>query len=365
LLDLILANTPRITRNLMDFTTGERLELIERYRRLGLIGNKDALNNPHQFAKRLADDSVAVAICRILNDFRPLDRIADSLWTAASESQQLIYSVVALAQHCYRPGVRYSILQAIAGPSRPIADLFNQVPLRLAHNVINNEFVVVLNSALGERVLQRISRITPLYLQNTFTSLAIALAPQVNRRAIMKRSPEARLVGRLLDYDKVVYPILGPAAAEEFYISIQPYWEWNSRYWEQRALLTAENDLPTALQYSRHAVAIEYHQYPLTTLGKLLIRQMQTVPSQRDSAYEEAFITLSSAIDLEAKRRRVTVHPYSTLFLGTLSFFELGGVLTYGKQIKVADYLLEARRFFPNDPRIDETIERLHRTILG
>ena len=49
----------------------------------------------------------------------------------------------------------------------------------------------------------------------------------------MRRSPEARLAGRLFDADKVVKPLLD-SDAEEFYVTVQKLWEWNSRYWEQR-----------------------------------------------------------------------------------------------------------------------------------
>lgn len=76
----------------------------------------------------------------------------------------------------------------------------------------------------------------------------------------MRRSPEARLAGRIFDADKIVKPLLG-SAAEDFYVSVQKQWEWNSRYWEQRALLAADTDLHIALQYARYAVAIEFHPF--------------------------------------------------------------------------------------------------------
>ena len=93
----------------------------------------------------------------------------------------------------------------------------------------------------------------------------------------MRRSPEARLAGRLFDGDKIVKPLLD-SAAEQFYVESQKLWEWNSRYWEQRALLKADSDLVTALRYAKQAVAIENHPFPLTTLAKLLLKTIEAEP---------------------------------------------------------------------------------------
>lgn len=103
---------------------------------------------------------------------------------------------------------------------------------------------------------------------DAFVSLATVLASYVNRDAIRRQLPEARLAGRLLDLDDTVRPSLGEAT-DQFYLKIKPYWEWNSRYWEQRALLELDRDDKLALMYAQHAVGIERHPLPLTTLAKV------------------------------------------------------------------------------------------------
>lgn len=358
-IDVVFGDRGRSTCKLRPLTLDECQQLVERFRGYGLVGASDAIKRPREFAARLSGDPIAVAVCRILNDFRPLDNIVESLWSAAAAADRIPYLCVALAQHCYRVGLRYSLLQAITGPGAPIARLLDSdIPLRLAPSAVDDDFVVALNAIIADRILHRASRRESVSLVSAFVQLASALAPHVNRKAIMRRSPEARLIGRLFDADKVVRPLLD-TAAEGFYVSVQSCWEWNSRYWEQRALLAAEADVDAALQYARHAVAIERHPFSLTTMGKILLMQMEKAPGAVEGVYGEAFETLSAAIELEARRSRITVHPFATLLSGTARYCERGGVLTANQRARIDCYYAEAQALFARDAMIDAVLRRL------
>jgi hypothetical protein len=89
--------------------------LIEVYVKHGLLGTSDVVRKRASFVKSLTSDPIAVACCRILNDFRPLDKIIDSLIEAASELALTRYLTAALAYRCHRSGVRYEVLAAISG----------------------------------------------------------------------------------------------------------------------------------------------------------------------------------------------------------------------------------------------------------
>lgn len=358
-LDLVLGDYRYTKSRLLDLSSNECRQLLERYRQFGLVGARLAVKTPRGFAKRLQGEPVAVSVCQILNDFRPLDAIVASLWDAADEDDRLAYLSVALAQHCYSAGLRYSILQAIMGSKKPVDRFFGvNVPLRLAINADQDEFVVAINAIIAERILRRTVRHDASILGRTFSGIASALVAHVNRRAIMRRSPEARLAGRLFDADKIVRPLLG-AGADEFYSSAQKDWEWNSRYWEQRALLVAETDLGTSLQYARHAVAIEQHPFPLTTLGKILLKRMEVVPEERDVMFAEAFERLTTAIEQEVVHSRVTVHPFSTLLSGASRYLELGGSLSLRQKSALNGYSGEARYRFAGDQLIAAAQRRL------
>jgi len=113
----------------------------------GLIGVAEGVHNASLFANRLKDDTIAIAICRILNDFRPLEKIVDSLWEATPEGHRLPYLCAALAMHCHAVGLRYSILQKIAGQKSSLSNLFeNAVPLGLTTQTEDDEFVVPMNA---------------------------------------------------------------------------------------------------------------------------------------------------------------------------------------------------------------------------
>lgn len=357
-IELVLGAQAASYMGLGGLDLNESLQLLERYREFGLVASSAALKDPTRFARELLGEPAAVAICRILNDFRPLGRIIDSLWDAASEEERLPYMCVALSEYCHKTGLIYSLLQRIAGPRMPIGPLFDVAkPLPLAESAIDSEYVVAYNSVIADRLLHKIARTDRATMLEVFLALAEALAPHVNRLAIMARSPEARLAGRLFDFDKVVGPLL-KESAHEFYLRSQPEWEWNSRYWEQRALLAAESDLQTAVQYARHAVAIEHHPYPLTTLGTVLLREMEATPSRRDLIFAEAFDVLCQAIDAEAKRSRITVHPFCTLLHGAARFREAGGELTQ-KQRRLLDvHVNVARSRFRADPQVVSVLQR-------
>jgi hypothetical protein len=162
----------------------------------------------------------------------------------------------------------------------------------------------------------------------------------------------------LFDVDKVARPLLG-LATEDFFNSVQEQWAWNSRYWEQRALLVAETDPARATQHARHAVAIERHSYPLTTLGKILFMEMENSPQERERLFREALDVLCEAIDAEAQRYRVTVHPYAVLLAGTSRFLELGGSLSSEQRRRVTECEGEAQYRFSGDPLVEAATRRL------
>ncbi len=358
-IDVLLGGLGRFSGHLKLFSVNESEQLLEQYRRFGLVGDSFATRKPRDFANQIHREPVAIQVCQILNDFRPLERIVDSLWKAAEDGDRLPYVCVALAQYCYSAGIRYSILQAIMGPMKPVGRLMGRVPLRLVENAVQDDFVVAINATLAERVLRRTAERETDTLLSAFQGLARGLAPHVNRKAVMRRSPEARLAGRLFDADKVVKPLLGAAEAESFYVSVQKLWEWNSRYWEQRALLQAESDLSAGLQFARHAVAIERHPFPLTTLGKLLLREMELSPTERASVFDEAFETLSNAIESAVRLSRISVHPFSTLLTGVARYIEIGGTLTTEQRAILDGYRIEARSKFSGDPLVEGALRRL------
>lgn len=370
----VLADTAFVTRDQLSLTKVEVERLIDSYVSHGVVGDHIVLKDPKDretFSRRLSGDPIAIACCRILNDFRPLDRIVDDIIADATKPALDRYLCTALAQHCFMGGVRYEVLIG-AMNAVSIKDQFNkQTPLPLTYFDTSNSFVIAESSIMAELVLTRIATQDGERLLKIFVALAREIGPRVNRQTVRKRTPEARLSGRLFDYDDVTAKFLGDRA-ERFYVETQAVWQWNSRYWEQVALLNLSiyrhspdtqkgiTALEKAVQHARHAVATELHPFGLTTLGKILMTKM-LVPGQNMTAlYSEAFDKLTKAIELEASWSRIAAQPYVSLFSGTVKFLELSGVLSNKQKNKLRGFLLSAEQRLAREPDVQELIEALN-----
>lgn len=333
-------------------------QLIERLRRSGLLGDAEAVHSPKKFASRLAGDPVAIATCRALNNFRPLEVILRSLWNDAAEAARRSYAMAALGEHCYSGGLFYPVLEA-AHPNPKLKDQLQfDCPLPLAY-AEDGDFVLPLHPVIADRVLHMLSREKPGLLLEVFCSLAKALAPYVNRRTAIDRTPEARLAARLFNAERVTRPLLGQLAGD-FYVSTRESWEWNSRYWEQRALFTQATDIDAAIQFARHAVAIEAHPYPWTTLASLLAKKMEATSVGVEALYTEIFDLLNKVLRQESARSwRPTPHPYWALFHATNVYLEKSGRLPPRKREWVLEQIRYCERTFSRDAKLNAAAEQI------
>jgi hypothetical protein len=271
--------------------------------------------------------------------------------------------------------VRFELLAAVAGRGGWNEQFSVPHPLPLAYvDVSDDDYVVPLNATVAARVLDLASREDQDLLLESFIRLANGLAPRVNRDAIRQRNPEARLAGRLFDYDTIVSGFLG-GRAEKFYLATQKTWQWNSRYWEQVALLylaryqsqpstvEGKDALKLAVQHARHAVAIELHPFPLTTLGKVLLGQLREAGVQRSTIYYQAVGFLTRAIRIERSWARPTVQPFITLFRGTREFVATGGKLNARQMVIVQSLIRQAKANFADDIEMLQSISEVEAVI--
>ena len=227
----------------------------------------------------------------------------------------------------------------------------------------DGDFVLPLHPAVGERLLGYLAREKRPLLAALFRSLAQALAPYVNRQTIIDRSPEARLAGRLFNAERVVRPLLRERA-QDFYQGVQAAWQWNSRYWEQRAILTQAENIDHAIQFARHAVAIEEHPFPKTTLASLIVRKMELGNGPDELLFDETYSLLETALRDEATRGwRPTPHPYSVLFHSISVFLKSGGRISVKRQNWIKDRIEFCNRSFPRDAGLIGVGDRILRRL--
>lgn len=342
----------------------EAIQLVSNYVGQGFSASENAARNPERFAERLVGEPISVAGCHILNNMRPIDGIVESTYNAADKPARARYLIAALAQFCFAGGIRYEILTSSVGAKGISEQLKAAHPLPITFFDSANGFIMPLNSTLAVRTLER----APIHdVAKAFERLAHGIAPRVNREAIRRRAPEARLAGRLFDYEDVIRRFLRSGAGE-FYKNVQRDWQWNSRYWEQVALFNlacfrSQGDeifLLQAVQHARHAVAIEPHPFPLTTLGKVLLAQIGQPGLNNKDIYSEAQGALKKAVEIEHSKGRASVHAYVTLFRGTNEYLDYGEHLSDQERSVVRDLVDLARRYFPKDRELRELADQVY-----
>jgi hypothetical protein len=345
------------------WTAANYEELIERYRKGGLASSERAVRNPKQYALGLQHDAVAVAVCRILNDFRPLDDILKSLWNhAADDRVRKSYLTASLAEYCHPGGVLYTIL-ADAQPNPELDDQLQvAAPLPLGFLAEDDDYVVPLNPTMGAKLVELMGREKPTTLLDVFVRLANALAPYVNRRAIMEQAPEARLAGRLFDADKVAVPLLG-ALAIQFYEQTKESWEWNSRYWQQLALLLQDTDLELAIRHAKFALTIERHPFGQTTLAQILTKKLKPGDADNANVFGEIVKLLVDALQGEEERQRPAPHAYRAMVTATRRYVEFGGVIQPAQKDALSKHLKNAQARFGNDASLTQGAEDILKTL--
>ncbi len=363
-----IANLTRLSRN-------EVTQLISTYQAVGLAGNDALLSGQEKAVRSLQADPIAVACCRLMNNFHPLDRIVDSILKEATAFDRKRYLCAAIAQFCSPGGVRFSIIVQVGGGAGANGQFNANHPLPLGFSEERaRTYVVPLNGTLGQRVLEICSERHPNEVFDAYVSLARGLAPWVSRKTIRQRTSEAKVSGRLFDIDQVVNKFLGERS-REFFDEVHDEWQWNSRYWEQMALLRlseaqslglesfeARDLLELAVQHGRHATAIERHPLTLTTLAKVILASISIASLYQERLFTEAMSNLRDAISIERGRSRISVQPYVVMFRG---FVNLPGSVS-APSIEVAHvrgHINDAKRLFARDREVMEIVDQLEKRL--
>ena len=279
--------------------------------------------------------AIAEANCRIQKRFYSIDRITRDLIRECDAAQHGAYLAVALARYCFSQGIRRSALAGTTGSDSIEFLLEDQAPLPIKYSDFGRNFVVPKNSLIADRLLEESRRVDDGALLQGFKDLALSLAPRVNPAAIKRKTPEAQLLGGLMDFDRNVKRFIDNHA-EEYYAALKASCGWNARYWEQLSLMkldrffTSPEDLfllEESIQNARSALSREMHPFSLATLAKVLFKAMEQRPDNRDALFQEAWDNILDADDREKKwpSRGATV--FVICFAGVLKYLDMGGQL--------------------------------------
>ncbi|WP_416883027.1 hypothetical protein [Marivita sp.] len=304
--------------------------------------------------------TMAEANCRIQNNFKTLDRIVQDLSNECDEDEKFAYLLVALARFCYSNGVRRSVLSTVSVPDALEHLLSDQSSLPVSYSDIGSSFVVPKQAIVGDRFLGLARRDRNRKLFEAFLELAKSVAPRVNITTIKHKTPEAQLLGRLMDYDNNVKDYIDDYA-EEYYAGLKSLCDWNSRYWEQLALLkldrfySSPDDnllLEESIQHARSAISAEVHPFSLATLAKVLFQAMEKSSRNRDQYFTEAWQNVVEANTRESQWTNRGATLFIIAFGGVLKFLEIGGQLSGEQSECLRDMIAETRTLKVSDKRL-------------
>lgn len=154
--------------------------------------------------------------------------------------------------------------------------------------------------------------------------LAKQLSALVVPQSITRRTYPYRILRELMDCDVVARDL--PESADRWYGELLPLMSWNSRYWEQRALLAARrNQDETAYSFAKKAVSIHPRDaFPHTTLGticmQISVRRADDVGIER---FWEGAWELDTSRRLALEKGNEWEHPYVTFFTYAVRAYRL------------------------------------------
>ena len=160
--------------------------------------------------------------------------------------------------------------------------------------------------------------------------LVLSLAPHIDIEAIRRLTRLYRLLRQLMNQETVMR-LVGAQNGRRLYETMQASYDWNGRYWEQRALFESELGNHTqARSYAEHSLQIHRHPFAFNTLGTILGRI--AVQDGNVDTLREAIKNLESARD--ERRWEASEHPYITFFTSMIRFGETWGLATIPSQIR-------------------------------
>lgn len=239
-----------------------------------------------------------------------------------SESLRSLYGVICMSYAvgyplpmgiaCVAAGINPNDVNKAMGPSGKLYSvvLIDPRGLKPRHRIIAN--MVVQNALDLEK------------RYNLSLALAKALAPYITPTAISQRTLQYRIVSQLMNTE-VVFSWMGRNLSATWYENLKQHYDWNARFWEQRALSELRlKHFPKARSYAEQAVDIRSDTITLNTLGFILMRMALDYHDAESSISHDLFWEAVSRLreSRELGHGRFP-HSYSTFLSHALRFAKI------------------------------------------
>jgi hypothetical protein len=157
-------------------------------------------------------------------------------------------------------------------------------------------------------------------------SLALArqLAPYLSPASIRQRTVYHLIARQLMDHESLTGSI-GQGMLRTWYSELEDMYDWNARFWEQRALAeTLGRQFDRAESYAAKSVSLHRDPFTLNTLGTVLMRKAVRWFDPDSDAARDAFwrgvASLEESREVALRMGTEFEHPYFTFFAYALEF---------------------------------------------
>lgn len=154
-------------------------------------------------------------------------------------------------------------------------------------------------------------------------ALAKELAPYITPDTIRQRTLPYLITSRLMDH-ALLSQWIGSEHIAPWYDEVESSYDWNARYWEQRALAAARRGwYDRAESYAASAVERHRGAFTLTTLGTILLRKaVQWSEPGSDQAEDYFWRGVERLREARQYNANQHPHPYNAFFTYTLQFVD-------------------------------------------
>jgi hypothetical protein len=261
--------------------------------------------------------SVLVILLELVPGGRFIDKLKSEWNSIPPDTRRICYGIVCLSTAAGLPLSGAVLLRAVGAPISLSPEDPEAAPLHGSIVRTRGDAYKARHRVIAEHLLR--DCMSRAEVHDASSRLMRALAPYVSRRTIMQRTDEARAVRALMDADGIFVPLLG-AEAEKWFEELQPQWEWNSRYWEQRALVALRaKEYARARDFANTARGVEAHPFPMTTCALVFLVSVQDDGSlgvvERRLLFKQALDLLDVAITQGEAQGLTDPHPFHVLFV--------------------------------------------------
>ena len=326
-LSSMLPNAPSESIKIEPITKGDVRRLVSRLKPEGRLGTLTGTGERDQFYFFLTKNHGSLfdglMDLELGTGFRA--RIFSEIASVSLDDERKIVYAVSMV-HCFGYSVPIAILARATGirlkkTLQVVTAAGSAGEFLILDKVGDNLSVRTLHRRRAEIIVHEIMKQTERY--ELGLALATACSSYLTLATIRKRELPYFIVRNLLD--RSVAEGWFPSRAHDWYGELEALYGWNSRFWEQRALL--ESNLgghDRAISYARTALGRHSDIFTLNTLGTVLLNAAID-PAAFDHAlntdrYWDGIAALLESRELGRSRGLGMAHPYVTFFTKTLTF---------------------------------------------